>query len=63
MSNRVDDVAFEPKGFAGMAQQAARDPVQHGETSGRRPQGKAASRADEMIALINDRRRRDGAQR
>lgn len=57
MSNRIDDLAYEPEGFKGAVQDARRDHAQHGE--GARP----VSKADEMIALINDRRRRDTPRR
>lgn len=58
MSNRVDDVAYEQEGFKGAVQDARRDQEQHGQI-GARP----ISKADEMIALINDRKRRDTARR
>lgn len=58
MSNRVDDVAFEPEGLKGAVQDARRDHARHGEIG-----AKPVSKADEMIALINDRKRRETARR
>ena len=58
MSNRIDDLAYEPEGFKGAVQDARRDHAQHAEIG-----AKPVSKADEMIALINDRKRRDTARR